>query len=116
MSIYKKASDNVKTFDNGEEFLKYYEKNKETIDEIPTRGLNLKYKIKGFKIGRRDNKIILWPTKELDSKDEIINELLDRVSELESQVKKIITVLNQVQTSVPKQNYNSNRENSWNNY
>ena len=107
MSIYKKASDNVKTFDNGEEFLKYYEKNKETIDEIPTRGLNLKYKIKGFRIGRKDNKIILWPNKQNENNDEIIDNLQTRVSDLELQIKNIINILNNSQipsqTSVRKQ-------------
>ena len=107
MSIYKKASDNVKTFDNGEEFLKYYEKNKETIDEIPTRGLNLKYKIKGFRIGRKDNKIILWPNKQNENNDEIIENLQTRVSDLELQIKNIINILNNSQipsqTSVRKQ-------------
>ena len=68
MSIYKKASDNMIEFDNGEDFLKYYDKNKITIDEIPTRGLNLKYKINGYKIGRKDGKIILWPNSNINSK------------------------------------------------
>ena len=61
MSVYKKISDDCRTFNSESDFLKYYEKNKETIDEINTRALNLKFKINGYKIGRKEGKIILYP-------------------------------------------------------
>lgn len=61
MSVYKKISDDCRTFNSESDFLKYYEKNRETIDEINTRALNLKFKINGYKIGRKGGKIILYP-------------------------------------------------------
>ena len=62
MSIYKKQSDNFKTFETAEDFLKYYENNRKDLDETNTRSLNLKYKINGHRIGRKQGKIILYPT------------------------------------------------------
>ena len=63
MSIYKKQSEDFKTFESAEEFLKYYENNKKDIDALHTRSLNLKYKINGHTIGRKLGKIILYPKK-----------------------------------------------------
>ena len=62
MSIYKKQSDNFKTFETAEDFLKYYENNRKDIDECNTCSLNLKFKITGHRIGRKQGKIILYPT------------------------------------------------------
>lgn len=63
MSIYKKQSDDLKSFETPEEFLKYYDNNKKDIDETHTKSLNLKFKINGHKIGRKQGKIILYPLK-----------------------------------------------------
>lgn len=97
MSIYKRQSDNVKNFDSPQDFLKYYEKNKDEIDEVKTRSLNLKYKIKDHHIGRKQNKLILYPTnlkninseenedinEKIDKLKNVIIDLVDRVSYLE---------------------------------
>ena len=40
MSIYKKQSEEQKTFETAQDFLKYYEKNKEDLDEMNTRSMN----------------------------------------------------------------------------
>lgn len=63
MSIYKKQSEDSKTFETAEEFLKYYENNKKDIDALHTRSLNLKFKITGHTIGRKKGEIILYPKK-----------------------------------------------------
>ena len=79
VEVFENLSDNVITFDSKEEFMRYYNKNKESIDKMATRGLNTKYKINGFKIGRKQGSIILYPLK-----TEIKNIVLDSKKEYES--------------------------------
>ena len=127
MSIYKKASDNMIEFDNGEDFLKYYDKNKITIDEIPTRGLNLKYKINGYKIGRKDGKIILWPDKNINIKstsnkitiDDLkeikeINDIFDRLNNITERLTLLEQLLNSASVSNQTPQDNTNKKiNYW---
>ena len=64
IEVYENISDNVRKFNNKEEFMSYYENHKSEIDSMKTRGLNMKYTIPGFKIGKRANKITLYPIKD----------------------------------------------------
>lgn len=48
----------IKTFNNSEEFNKYYMKHKEEIDSKTSNQLNKEYKIDGFKITKRNIKVI----------------------------------------------------------
>ena len=100
MSVYKKISDDCRTFESDSDFLKFYEKNKETIDEINTRALNLKYKINGFRIGRKEGKIILYPINNVVSKvntDEDSNVTLKQeVEELKLRINVIENILNNI--------------------
>ena len=102
MSIYKKISDNSKQFDTPEEFLKFYEKNKDTIDDTNTRALNLKYKIINHRIGRKDGKIIIYPVSTLkiidltpkqESIDNQQSSSLNRTADLSIELKKEIDSL-----------------------
>lgn len=70
IKVFQNIGDNVICFDTKEDFMKHYNKNKETIDGMSTRGLNVKYKIEGFKIGRSKGEIILYPLKESKSKSD----------------------------------------------
>ena len=63
LTIYENLSDNAITFDSKEEFVRYYKQHKEEIDTKPTRGLNLKYQIRGYRIGRKNGSIVLYPTR-----------------------------------------------------
>lgn len=63
IKVFDKLSDNVVSFDNKEDFMKYYGIHKEEIDLQPTRGLNLKYQIKGYKIGRKAGNVVLYPVR-----------------------------------------------------
>lgn len=110
MSVYKKISDDCRTFESDSDFLKYYEKNRETIDEINTRALNLKFKINGFKIGRKEGKIILYPINNVVSKvnsneDSDVN-LKQEVEELKLRINIIENILNDLlkRDDVPKSN------------
>ena len=100
MSVYKKKSDDVKYFDNEKEFLKYYEKNKESIDEETTRSLNLKFKINGHRIGRKSGNIILYPlncktdtTSQSEPQSDVENEVVSEMENLKNEVNILKTLV-----------------------
>lgn len=121
MSIYKKQSEDPINFDTAQDFLKYYENHQKDIDNIHTRSLNLKYKIKDHTIGRKQGKLILYPNKQKltenynDTKclsrkandesnlslEERYNKLKDVVMELIKKINEIESILNTIH-----QNYN----------
>jgi hypothetical protein len=89
-------------------FLQHYQSNKEEIDKMKTRGLNTKFKIKGYKIGRIKGNITLislknnfyFEEKETNenshedmrahsSSSEESEDILFRLKQLEIQVKQI---------------------------
>lgn len=127
MSVYRKISDDVIEFDSCDDFLAYYKKNPVTIDEMKTRGLNMKYKIPNYKIGRKNDKIILLPINKTESEshhdenktnnEEKILELEERISTLEQIIKQILQQNrnpNQTQSQPPMQN--KNKTNLYNAY
>lgn len=70
--VFENIGDNPITFETKEDFIRYYTKNKTTIDQIKTRGLNRKFKIDGFKIGRQKGTIVLFP--QAKNNDQVKNE------------------------------------------
>ena len=103
MSIYKKQSEDSKTFESAEEFLKYYENNKKDIDALHTRSLNLKFKINGHTIGRKQGEIILYPKKSEQTEspqenDVIIEQLKQAILSLNERLKKLEESLSQSRT------------------
>ena len=120
VKVFSNASDNVITFDNKEEFMKYYNKHKDDMDQEKTRGLNIKYKIPGYRIGRQKNIITLYPIKPKESKVEKesevksesesesmfkeLNELLEIQSQLITKIENKVDMLlqNQMQQLPPK--------------
>lgn len=107
IKVFENIGDNVLSFETKEDFMRHYNKNKESIDSMSTRGLNRKYHIDGFKIGRLKGEIILYPLKEnetksdeLDSKTKLtINEKLDymnrRLKKIEEMIDYVIKFLEQ---------------------
>ena len=59
ITVFENLSDNIVSFDSKEQFMRYYDKNKDDIDNMATRGLNTKFKIDGYKIGRKNKQLIL---------------------------------------------------------
>ena len=45
IKIFQNLSDDVIEFESKEQFMNYYERNKKEIDEMKTRGINVKFKI-----------------------------------------------------------------------
>ena len=63
VNVYETLSENAISFGNKEEFIAYYKTHSNEIDQMPTRGLNIKFRINGYKIGRKGVRITLIPTK-----------------------------------------------------
>ena len=99
IKVFSNLSDNVESFETKEDFMRYYERNKELIDKMPTRGINTKYKIDGYKIGRSKNQLMLYPTTKqstVESDDQKYIELIDHIQLLEKQNKQILSILKQL--------------------
>lgn len=99
IKVFSNLSDNVESFETKEDFMRHYERNKELIDKMPTRGLNTKYKIDGYKIGRSKNQLMLYPTTKsntVESDDQKYIDLFDHIQLLEKQNKQILSILNQL--------------------
>ena len=98
VKIFSNACDNVVHFETKEQFMRFYAQNKEEIDKIKTRGLNIKYKIDGYRIGRQKDVITLFPLKETtpvddDKKDSFIQllEIMDsKIDALSMKIDKIL--------------------------
>ena len=61
VKVVKRITEDVKEFDNKDDFIKYYELNKNELKDISTCMLNKKFKIKGYHIGRKQGQIQLIP-------------------------------------------------------
>ena len=61
IEVIQNICDDVKEFDNKEDFIKYYELNQNNLKDVSTCMLNKKFKINGYHIGRKQGKIILIP-------------------------------------------------------
>ena len=98
MSIYKRQSEDSMSFDSGEEFLKYYDNHRKDIDNIHTRSLNLKYKINGYTIGRKQGKLILYPTKNINEISEASSDLTldEKFNKLKTVVENILQELDEI--------------------
>ena len=124
IEVYENISDNVRKFNNKEEFMSYYENHKSEIDSMKTRGLNMKYTIPGFKIGKRANKITLYPIKDKIKEDKKENK--DEFQEIYNQINQKLDIIyttideikNKIVISEPIQDLNrsfnkSNKINPW---
>lgn len=108
ITVFENLSDNIISFESKEQFMRYYDKNKDTIDNMATRGLNTKFKIDGFKIGRKNKQLILFPMKqsiiehhsetndcseELNQLNMKIDILTDKINKLDNSMKQIFRLL-----------------------
>ena len=61
VEVLKRITEDVKEFDNKEDFIKFYELNKNELKDISTCMLNKKFKIKGYHLGRQQGELKLIP-------------------------------------------------------
>ena len=98
IKTFENLSDNVIEFETKQEFMRYYDQNKDMIDRMHTRGINSKFKIKGFKIGRKNKELILFPMKEEFKDDQKdfpdldlkLDAIIDRQKRFEHLIKELI--------------------------
>lgn len=91
LKVFENLYDIVQEFENKEEFQRYYNKNKEAIDKMPTRGLNVRFKINGYKLGKQKGELMLYPAKvQTDTKKE------EQSKALEDKVEKLSTLVNAI--------------------
>ena len=130
IEVYENISDNVRKFNNKEEFMSYYENHKSEIDSMKTRGLNMKYTIPGFKIGKRANKITLYPIKDKENikrrfeaeQKEVKDEFQEIYNQINQKLDIIYTTIDEIKNKIvisePIQDLNrsfnkSNKINPW---
>ena len=61
IGIVKSGSDDVKEFNNKEDFINYYDNHKTELDALSTCMLNKKFKIEGYHLGRTNKQLKLIP-------------------------------------------------------
>ena len=111
ITVFENLSDNIISFESKEQFMRYYDKNKDDIDNMATRGLNTKFKIDGYKIGRKNKQLILFPirkqenqseTKSEDNSEEFnqlnikIDILTDKINKFDHVLKQILKLLSEL--------------------
>lgn len=84
IALTQTLSDTVMRFDTIADFNRYYDKHRDAVDSMPTRGLNIKYQITGHKLGRKHKELqfiaVAKPTagNQLEAKiDEVYDMLVD---------------------------------------
>ncbi len=100
IGIVKRASDDVKEFQNKEDFINYYETYKNEIDKQSTCILNKKFKIDGFHLGREKGQLKLIPLNlyrpseyQVNQENNLINIKIDTLNAKIDNLSKLITQL-----------------------
>ena len=100
VKLHQNYSDNPTEFESIDDFNNYYKINKADIDKLSTHAINLKYKVKNHRFGRKKGQLILFPSK-LDgtqqqntNSDELsIHEKLNRLNERFKKIESLLTSL-----------------------
>ena len=98
IKTFKNLYETTLTFNNLEEFKAYYEIHKNEIDKIPTRGLNIKYYIPGYRVGRNKGEMTFFKT-DAPTKNKV----------LECEIEKIDLKINKIQQDINLINENFNK-------
>jgi len=124
VEVVKNICDDVKEFDNKEDFIKFYELNQNNLKDISTCMLNKKFKIKGYHIGRKQGQLQLIPLNlyrpsaykvnqednEISLKLSVLNDKINILkNEMKEMNKNINMLLNLILPSQPSQPYQPNR-------
>jgi hypothetical protein len=89
ITIYQRQDEIAIHFNSLEEFKLYYDQNKEVIDKEPTRGLNRKYRIKGYKITRKKSQMTAIPINNNNTVDDLMESIMlmdDKLNAIQHQL------------------------------
>ena len=102
VKVFSNISDDPVSFETVQDFNRYYERNKEFVDSFSTRGLNKKFIITGYRIGRKKGEIILYPVQtqretvpEENNFEErnMIEEKIDSMNERLKKIEQLLSIL-----------------------
>ena len=100
VEVLKRITEDVKEFDNKDNFIKYYELNKNDLKGISTCMLNKKFKIKGYHLGRQQGELKLIPLDlyrpsayRINQEDNQINLKIDVLNDKIDQMNKNVNML-----------------------
>ncbi len=100
VEVIKRITEDVKEFDNKEDFIKYYELNKNELKDFSTCILNKKFKIKGYHLGRQKGELKLIPLDlyrpsayRINQEDNQINLKIDVLNDKIDQMNKNLNIL-----------------------
>ena len=100
--VFKYLYQTTTNFESKEEWDRFYLKNKEEIDNSTTNALNIKYKIDGYRFGRKRKQLYLIPVEKnkdkLEENIQINEEQLQKMNEMQSKFDEITTKLNESNT------------------
>ena len=118
VEVLKHITEDVKEFDNKEDFIKFYELNKNELKDISTCMLNKKFKIKGYHLGRQQGELKLIPLdlyrpsaykinnedNQINLKIDVLNDKIDalniRVNEMSKNINRINIQFNQFLSAI----------------
>ena len=100
ISVVKRGSDDVKEFDNKEDFINYYDNHRTELDALSTCMLNKKFKIDGYHLGRSNKQLKLIPlnlyrpseyqvnqeNNMLNMKIDVLNQKIDNLTKILNQL------------------------------
>ena len=95
VKVVKRITEDVKEFDNKDDFIKYYELNKNELKDFSTCILNKKFKIKGYHLGREKGELKLIPL-------DLYRPSAYRINQEDNQISLKIDVLNDKLESLKK--------------
>ena len=95
VKVVKRITEDVKEFDNKEDFIKFYELNKNELKDFSTCILNKKFKIKGYHLGREKGELKLIPL-------DLYRPSAYRINQEDNQINLKIDVLNDKLESLKK--------------
>ena len=100
--VFKYLYQNVTNFESKEEFDRFYLRNKEEIDKTSTNALNIKYKINGYRFGRKKGELLLFPVKKNEEKtlenNQINEEQLQKITDMQLKFDEIASKLDENNT------------------
>ena len=109
IKTFKNLYETTLTFNNLDEFKAYYEIHKNEIDKIPTRGLNIKYYIPGYRIGRSKGEMTFFKT-DAPTKNKVLERLIEsKTQSVEREIEKIDLKINKIQQDINLINENFNK-------
>ena len=103
ISVVKRGSDDVKEFENKEDFINYYDNHRTELDALSTCMLNKKFKIDGYHLGRSNKQLKLIPLNlyrpseyQVNQENNMLNMKIDELNQKIDNLTKELTRISQI--------------------